>query len=146
MDRGDGIGEGFAFLILVVGVVAVIVLVARWVLAIVCISGALLGWLWRMWKGDGPGEVERVWRCRFAPLWHYPFIGVGSVIASMAGAVAVHEIVRGADPALPGSRLRLDPVSFDGVVPAAASSARRASGLPMGCRDRPPVECARDDG
>ena len=102
MGRGDGIGEGFAFLILVAGVVAVIVLVAWWVFAIVCISGALLGWLWRMWKGDGPGEAERAWRRRFAPLWHYPFIGVGAVIASLASAVAVHEIVPGADPALPG--------------------------------------------
>ncbi len=101
MGRGDGIGEEFAFLILVAGVVAILMLVAWWVFCIVCISGALLGWVWGMWKGDGPGEVERAWRRRFAPLWPYPFIGVGSVIASMAGAVAVHEIVRGADPALP---------------------------------------------
>ncbi|MHB8332044.1 MAG: hypothetical protein ACYDEA_07600 [Candidatus Dormibacteria bacterium] len=101
MGRGDGIGEEFAFLILVAGIVAVIVLVAWWLVAIVCITGALLGWLWGMWKGDGPGEAERAWRRRCAPIWHYPFIGVGSVIASLAGAVAVHEIVRGADPALP---------------------------------------------
>lgn len=101
MDRGEGIGEELAFLILVAGVVAVIVLVAWWVFAIVCISGALLGWLWGMWKGDGPGEVERAWRRRCAPLWHYPFVGAGSVVASLAGAVAVHEIVRGFDPALP---------------------------------------------
>ncbi len=51
-----------------------------------------------MWKGDGP---ERAWRRWFAPLWRYPFIGVGSVIASLAAPAAVHEIVRGADPALP---------------------------------------------
>jgi len=101
VGSGDGFGEEFAFLILVAGVVVVLVLVAWWVFCIVCISGALLGWVWGMWKGDGPGEVERAWRRRFAPLWHYPFIGVGSVIASMAGAVAVHEIVRGADPAFP---------------------------------------------
>ncbi len=101
MGRGDGFGEGFASLILVAGVVAILVLVAWWVFAIVCISGALLGWLWGMWKADGPGEAERAWRRRFASLWHYPFIGVGSVIVSMAGATAVHEIVRGADSALP---------------------------------------------
>ena len=101
MGGGDGVGEEFAFLILVAGVVVILVLVAWWVFAIVCISGALMGWLWGMWKGDGPGHAGRTWRRRFASLWHYPFIGVGSVIASMAGAVAVHEIVRGADPALP---------------------------------------------
>ncbi|MDA8330000.1 MAG: hypothetical protein M0027_02080 [Candidatus Dormibacteraeota bacterium] len=101
MGRGDGIGEGFAFLILVAGVVAILVLVAWWVFCIVSIFGALLGWVWGMWKGDEPGEAERAWRRPCAPLWHYPFIGAGSVIASMAGAVAMHEIVRGADPALP---------------------------------------------
>ncbi len=101
MGGGDGVGEEFAFLILVAGVVVILVLVAWWVFAIVCLSGASMRWLWGLWKGDGPGHAGLAWRRRFAPLWHYPFIGVGSVIASMAGAVAVHEIVRGADPALP---------------------------------------------
>lgn len=101
MGRGDGIGEEFAFLIVMAGVVVILVLVAWWVFAIVCVSGALMRWLWGLWKGDGPGHAGRAWRRRFAPLWHYPLIGVGSVIASMAGAVAVHEIVRGADLALP---------------------------------------------
>jgi len=101
VGRGEGVGEGFAFLILIVVVVVVLLLVAWWVVGIVFISAALLGWVWRMWNGDGLGETGRAWRRRFAPLWHYPFIGVGSVAASIAGAVAVHEIIRGVDPALP---------------------------------------------
>jgi hypothetical protein len=54
-----------------------------------------------IWHDDQPGEIGYHLKRWLVPRWHYPFVGDGSVIASVAGADAMHEIVKGANPAIP---------------------------------------------
>ena len=99
LSDGDGAAH-LSWLLVLATVALVVLLVAWWVFVAVAIVGAVLSWLWKRWR-YGPGEPGYAWKRRLAPLWHYPFIGVGSLAASLGGAAAVHEIVRGANSGLP---------------------------------------------
>ncbi|HUY10011.1 MAG TPA: hypothetical protein VMW80_11320 [Candidatus Dormibacteraeota bacterium] len=99
MSEGDGAAQ-LAWMLMVATVALVVLLAVWWVFAGVVLVGAVLSWLWRR-RNDGPGESGQARKRRLAPLWHYPFVGTGSVGASLVGATAIHEIIRGVGPALP---------------------------------------------
>ncbi|MHB1501975.1 MAG: hypothetical protein ACYCYK_12580 [Candidatus Dormibacteria bacterium] len=100
MGRQGGDG-GWAVLLVIVMSAAILVAVVFWLIAILTIAGSILWWLKDIWHDDQPGEIGYHLKRWLAPRWHYPFVGVGSVIASVAGADAMHEIVKGANPAPP---------------------------------------------
>ncbi len=100
MGRQGGGGD-WSVLLVIVMCAAVLVIVVFWLIAILTITGSILWWLVDIWHDDQPGEIGYHLKRWLVPRWHYPFVGVGSVIASVAGADAMHEIVKGANPAIP---------------------------------------------
>ena len=94
-SRG-GAGLLLGLLLLAVALLAL----AWWAFCALSVLGSLIWWVRSVWEDDAPGELGDRLRRWLAPRWHYPFVGGGSVVASLAGALAVHEIVSGVDPAL----------------------------------------------
>ncbi|MHB1526948.1 MAG: hypothetical protein ACYCZN_11835 [Candidatus Dormibacteria bacterium] len=90
----------WAYLLMVVGVAAILLIAAWWIFAILTIAGSILWWGRNVLREDQPGEVGYALKRWLAPRWHYPFVGVGSVLASVFGSDAVHELVRGGNLAL----------------------------------------------
>lgn len=89
---------------MVVGLVLVavgVMALAWWAFCAISRLGALIWWARGVWADDAPGELGDRLRRWLAPRWHYPFVGAGSIVASVLGALAVQEIVSGADPAAP---------------------------------------------
>ncbi|HVC23816.1 MAG TPA: hypothetical protein VNH82_10395 [Candidatus Dormibacteraeota bacterium] len=81
--------------------VAVALLALAWrAFCALSLLGSLSWWVRSVWEDDAPGELGDRLRRWLAPRWHYPFVGGGSIVASLAGALAVHEIVSGVDPGL----------------------------------------------
>jgi len=91
----------WAYLLMVIGAAIVVLIAVYWLFLVLSIAGSIVWGIWALWRADQPGEIGYELKRRLAPYWHYPFVGVGSVIACVFGADAMHEIVRGADPALP---------------------------------------------
>ncbi|MHB8332167.1 MAG: hypothetical protein ACYDEA_08220 [Candidatus Dormibacteria bacterium] len=91
---------GWAYLLMVVGIAAILLIAIWWVVAIITIAGSILWWVWNVLRDDQPGEFGYALKRWLAPRWHYPFIGVGSALASVFGADAIHELVRGSNTAL----------------------------------------------
>ena len=84
---------------IVMGVILVLTLALLfyWVLLIVGGLAAIIAGGWYLWREKGPGTPAAHFRAWLAPRYHYPFIGLGSIAASFAGAFAVGEILAGRD-------------------------------------------------
>ena len=86
--RATGTGGAFGLLI---GLFLAVVLVAFavWAFAVVMALVAILPWAWATWNERDPGQLGGHLRAWLAPRYHYPFVGPGSIVASVAGAGAI---------------------------------------------------------
>ncbi len=91
---------GWATLLMVVGAAIIVLIAVYWLFLILSIAGSVVWGIWALWHDDEPGGIGYGLKRRLAPYLHYPFVGVGSVIATVFGADAVHEIVKGSNTAL----------------------------------------------
>jgi len=90
----------WAYLLMVIGAAIVVLIAVYWLFLVLSIAGSIVWGIWALWRADQPGEIGYELKRRLAPYWHYPFVGVGSVIACVFGADAVHEMVKGSNIAL----------------------------------------------
>jgi hypothetical protein len=95
-SRGGGL-----FLVGLVLVAVGLLALAWWAFCAISLLGSLVWWVRAIWKDDAPGELGDRLRRWLAPRWHLTLRGSGLDVASVAGALAVHEIVSAADPAAP---------------------------------------------
>jgi len=93
--RGTGGG-------LVMGIILLLTLALLFygVLLIVGVLAALIAGGWYLWREKSPGTPAAHFRAWLAPRYHYPFIGLGSIVASVGGAFAVGELLAGRDQLL----------------------------------------------
>ena len=69
----------------------VLVAFALWAFAIAIAVVAIVPWAWATWNERDPGQPGGHLRAWLAPRYHYPFVGPGSIVASVAGAGAVFD-------------------------------------------------------
>lgn len=93
-SNATGVSDGFG---LIVGIVLLVVLfiLVYWVFLIVGVLAAIIAGAWYLCTEKGPDTPAAHFRAWLAPRYHYPFIGLGSIAASFAGAFAVGEILAG---------------------------------------------------
>lgn len=98
--NATGGGEGFA---IIIGLLVAFVLLALtfWIVGLVIAIASILPWVRAVWNERSPGQTGHHLRDWLAPHYHYPFVGIGSVLASVAGAVAVLALVSGSELVLP---------------------------------------------
>ena len=99
MGSSNAPGSGFS---IVIGVILALTLALLfyWFLLIVGVLAALIAGGWYLWRAKSPGTPAAHFRAWLAPRYHYPFIGLGSIVASIVGAFAVGEITAGRDQVL----------------------------------------------
>jgi hypothetical protein len=87
---------------IVIGVILALTLALLfyWVLLIIGVGAALIAGGWYLWREKSPGTPAAHFRAWLAPRYHYPFVGLGSIVASVGGAFAIGELMAGRDQLL----------------------------------------------
>lgn len=100
-SNATGVSDGYGVTIGIILALA-LGLFLYWAVLGVGLLVTVVAGTWYLCTEKGPDTLIARLRAWLAPRYHYPFVGLGSVIASVVGVFAVGEILQGKDPLLGG--------------------------------------------